>query len=127
MAEGFLKSFDAALEVHSAGTKPSSGVNPYAIRAMKEIGIDISGGQPKNADQFVAQPFDYVITVCDDADQNCPFFTGKVGRRMHIGFPDPADATGTDEQVLAVFRESRDDIRGKFRELYEKELKTKLD
>jgi arsenate reductase len=127
MAEGFLKSFDAALEVHSAGTKPSSAVNPYAIRAMKEVGIDISGGQPKNVDQFVGQPLDYVITVCDDADQNCPFFTGKVGRRMHIGFPDPADATGTDEQVLAVFRESRNDIRGKFRELYEKELKTKLD
>jgi arsenate reductase len=126
MAEGFLKSFDAALEVHSAGTKPSSGVNPYAIRVMKEIGIDISGGQPKNADQFVAQPFDYVITVCDDADQNCPFFTGTVGKRMHIGFPDPADATGTDEQILAVFRESRADIRSKFRELYEKELKTKL-
>jgi arsenate reductase len=126
MTEGFLKSFDPRLEVFSAGTDPSSRVNPYAIRAMKEVGIDLSQGQPKKVDQFVAQPFDYVITVCDDADKNCPYFTGKVGKRLHIGFPDPADATGSDEEIMAVFRKSRDDIRAKFRQLYEKEIKAKL-
>jgi arsenate reductase len=126
MAEGLLRSLDPRLEVHSAGTSPSSAVNPYAIRVMKEDGIDISGGQPKKVDEFVAQPFDYVITVCGDADKNCPYFTGKVGKRMHIGFPDPADATGTEEEILAVFRKSRDDIRERFRKLYENEIKARL-
>ena len=126
MTEGFLKSFDSRLEVHSAGTSPSPRVNPYAIRTMSEAGIDISGGHPKETGQFVAQPFDYVITVCDDADKNCPYFTGKVGKRMHIGFPDPAAAEGTDEELMAVFRNVRDDIRARFRELYDNEIKAKL-
>jgi arsenate reductase len=126
MAEGFLKSFDPRLEVYSAGTAPSGRVNPYAIRVMKEVGIDISGGEPKKVDQFVAQPFDYVITVCDDADKNCPYFTGKVGKRMHIGFPDPADANGAADVIQAVFRKSRDDIRAKFFKLYEGEIREKL-
>jgi arsenate reductase len=126
MTEGFLKSFDSRLEVHSAGTEPSSRVNPYAIRVMKEVGIDISGGHPKKVDQFIDQPIDYVITVCDDADKNCPYFRGKVGKRMHIGFPDPADATGTEEEILAVFRKTRDDIRDRFRALYDDEIAPKL-
>jgi arsenate reductase len=126
MTEGFLKSFDSRLEVYSAGTSPSPRVNPHAVRVMSEVGIDISGGHPKKADQFVTQPFDYVITVCDDADKNCPYFTGKVGKRMHIGFPDPAVAKGTDEEILAVFRRVRDDIQAKFRELHDNELKAKL-
>jgi arsenate reductase len=126
MAAGLLASFDSRLEVYSAGTKPSPRVNPYAIRVMSEVGIDISGGHPKSVEQFVAQPFDYVITVCDDADKNCPYFTGKVGKRMHIGFPDPAAAKGTDEELLAVFRSVRDDIRARFRELYDSEIKAKL-
>ena len=70
MTEGFLKSFDAVLEVYSAGTKPNARVNPYAVAAMKEVGIDISGGAPKSVNQFVGEPFDYVVTVCDDADKN---------------------------------------------------------
>lgn len=123
MTEGFLRSFDKKLEVYSAGTKPSPRVNPFAIQAMKEVGIDISGGTPKSVNQFVDDPFDYVITVCDDADQNCPNFRGKVGQRKHIGFPDPAKATGTDAEKLAVFRKVRDDIRTQFRALYDKELK----
>jgi arsenate reductase len=126
MAEGLLKSFDPRLEVHSAGTEPAARVNPYAIRVMQEIGIDISGGRPKKADAFTDQPFDYVITVCGDADRNCPRFSGQVGRRMHIGFPDPAEASGSDEQILKVFRESRDAIRVRFREFYDQELKAKL-
>jgi arsenate reductase len=126
MTEALLKSFDPRLEVHSAGTAPSDRVHPYAIRAMSEVGIDISGSRPKNADQFLAQPFDYVITVCDEADKNCPYFTGKVGKRMHIGFPDPAAATGSDEEILAVFRKTRDEIRARFRELYDQEIKARL-
>ncbi|MCX6593303.1 MAG: arsenate reductase ArsC [Acidobacteria bacterium] len=122
MTEGFLKSFDPRLEVYSAGTNPSPRVNPFAIKAMQEVGIDISGGTPKNVSQFLGQPFDYVITVCDDADKNCPNFRGKVGHRTHIGFPDPAKATGTDEEKMKIFRTTRDSIRTKFREYYDNVL-----
>ncbi|MCS7023607.1 MAG: arsenate reductase ArsC [Bryobacteraceae bacterium] len=122
MTEGFLRSLDSRLEVHSAGTKPAPRVNPFAIQAMKEIGIDISSGQPKSVEGYLGQSFDFVITVCDDADKNCPRFSGKVGRRLHLGFPDPAKATGTDEQKLAVFRTVRDDIRTRFTALYRSEL-----
>jgi arsenate reductase len=122
MVEGFLKSFDARLEVLSAGTNPAARVNLFAIRAMKEAGIDISGGTPKQVNQFLGQSFDYVITVCDDADKNCPNFRGKVGKRVHIGFPDPALATGTDEEKMTVFRGVRDDIQKRFRDYYEREI-----
>jgi arsenate reductase len=126
MTEGFLRSFDSRLEVYSAGTNPAPRVNPFAIEAMREAGIDISGGVPKKVDQFINQPFDYVITVCDDADRSCPNFKGKVGKRVHIGFPDPAKAAGTDTEKLAVFRKVRDDIRRRFREFYETEIKKGL-
>ena len=124
MTEGFLRSFDPSLEVYSAGTKPAARVNPFAVQAMKEVGIDISGGQPKSVSQFVGESFDYVVTVCDDADKNCPNFRGKVGRRLHIAFPDPARAEGSDQEKLAVFRRVRDDIRTRFRDLYDRELKS---
>lgn len=124
MTEGFLRSFDPSLEVYSAGTKPAARVNPYAVQAMKDVGIDISGGQPKSVSQFVGESFDYVVTVCDDADKDCPNFRGKVGRRLHIAFPDPAKAEGSDQQKLAVFRRVRDDIRTRFRDLYDRELKS---
>jgi len=126
MSEGFLESLDGRLEVYSAGTHPSPRVNPFAVQAMKEIGIDISTGFPKKVDQFINQPFDYVITVCDDADRSCPNFRGKVGKRVHLGFPDPARATGSDEEKLAVFRKVRDDIRKRFREYYESEIRKGL-
>lgn len=123
MAEGFLKSFDDNLEVYSAGTKPAERVNPNAIRVMKEIGIDISNNYPKDVEQFVDQSFDYVITVCDNAKETCPVFIGKVGKQLHIGFEDPADAKGTEDEVLAVFRKVRDEIKRDFYEFYVKELK----
>jgi len=126
MTEGFIRSVDPRLEVYSAGTNPAPRVNPFAIHVMKEVGIDISRGTPKKVDQFISQSFDYVITVCDDADKSCPNFRGKVGKRAHIGFPDPAKATGTDEEKLAVFRKVRDDIRKRFREYYETEIKKGL-
>ncbi|WP_394766727.1 arsenate reductase ArsC [uncultured Paludibaculum sp.] len=123
MAAGFLESFDPRLQVFSAGTKPAARVNPFAIQAMREVGIDISGGTPKSVSQFINLSFDYVITVCDDADKSCPAFRGKVGVRTHIGFPDPAKASGTDAEKLTVFRAVRDDINKRFREYYEKEIK----
>jgi arsenate reductase len=123
MTEGFLRSFDPALEVFSAGTQPAARINPFAVQAMKEVGIDISGGKPKSVNLYTGDSFDYVVTVCDDADKNCPNFRGKVGKRLHIGFPDPAKATGTDDEKLTVFRKVRDDIPTRFKELYEKELR----
>jgi arsenate reductase len=123
LTEGFLKALGPELQVFSAGTAPAPRINPFAVRAMKEVGVDISGGAPKSVSQFLGQSFDYVITVCDDADKNCPNFRGKVGRRLHIGFPDPAKATGTDDEKLAVFRRVRDDIKVRFRTLYENELR----
>lgn len=123
MAEGFLKSFDKNLEVFSAGTKPSSQVHPKAIQVMKEVGIDLSGNYPKHSDQFINDSFDYVITVCDNAKESCPVFIGKVGKQLHIGFEDPADATGTEEEILAVFRKVRDEIKRDFFEFYTQEIK----
>ncbi len=123
MTEGFLRSFDPALEVHSAGTQPAPRIDPFAVRAMKESGVDISSGKPKSVNQFNGDSFDYVITVCDDADKNCPLFRGKVGKRLHLGFPDPASATGTDAEKLAVFRQVRDAIQLQFKEFYEKEIR----
>ena len=119
MAEGFLKSFDSRLDVFSAGTFPASHANPYAVAVMKEAGIDISGNVPKSVDLFLAGSFDYVITVCDDARENCPWFSGKVGHRIHLGFEDPAKAIGTEDEVLTVYRKIRDQIREEFLKFYE--------
>ena len=126
MADGFLRAFDSRLEVHSAGSKPALRVNPYAIRVMNEAGIDLYGASPKNVSEFLPQPFDYVITVCGNAERECPAFTGQVTNRLHIGFPDPADATGSEDEILAVFRESRDSIRERFRQFYDNDLKARL-
>jgi arsenate reductase len=122
MAAAFLKSFDPRLDVYSAGTNPAARINPHAVQVMREGGIDISGGTPKSVQQFVSQSFDYVITVCDDADKNCPNFRGKVGKRVHMGFIDPAKATGTEDEILAVFRQVRDEINQKFSDFYAKEI-----
>jgi arsenate reductase len=122
MAEGFLKSFDENLEVFSAGTKPADKVNPFAIKAMKEVGIDISNGVAENVDKYLSQSFDYVITICDNAKETCPVFMGDVKHRLHIGFDDPADAVGTEEEVMPVYRRVRDEIKRDFYEFYKKEL-----
>ena len=118
MAEGFLKSFDDELEVFSAGVKPEGRVNPNAVKVMEEIGIDISGGVPQDVNEFIDMNFDYVITVCDNAKETCPVFTGNVEERLHIGFEDPADATGTEEEILCVFRKVRDEIKKDFKDFY---------
>lgn len=124
IAEGFLRSFDSSLEVFSAGTFPAEQVNPFAVGVMKEVGIDLSGHHPKSVDQFLDQPFDYVITVCDNAKETCPVFAGKVQHRVHLGFPDPAQARGSREDVLSVFRTVRDDIESTFRHFLKETIKS---
>lgn len=96
-------------QAFSAGTQPSGYVHPLARRALDEIGIH-HDGRSKSAEDFRGQDFDVVITVCDDAAENCPVWLGK-GKRVHIGFPDPALAQGSEEDKMAIFRKVRDDIR----------------
>ena len=122
MAEGFLKSLDNNLEIYSAGTKPAEKVNPYAVKAMEEIGIDISSGVAEDVTKYIDQSFDYVITVCDNAKETCPVFTGNVKKQIHIGFDDPADAVGTEEEVMPVYRRVRDEIEKEFQKFYKKEI-----
>lgn len=123
MAEGFLKSFDQSLEVFSAGTKPAQSVHPKAVQVMNEAGIDISGGVPEDVQKYLPMSFDFVVTVCDNAKETCPVFLGNVREQLHIGFEDPADATGTDEQVLQVFRKVRDEIKNDFYNFYINKVK----
>ncbi|MDP3148939.1 MAG: arsenate reductase ArsC [Ignavibacteria bacterium] len=124
IAEGFLKSFDDELEVFSAGTNPSNQVHPKAIQVMSEVGIDLSKNHPKKVDQFVTDPFDFVITVCDNAKETCPIFIGRVGKQLYIGFEDPADATGTEEEIISEFRRIRDEIKIDFYKFYEENLRS---
>jgi arsenate reductase len=123
MAEGFLKSFDENLEVFSAGTKPAVRVHPMAIKAMNEAGIDISKNHPKNVDEFLNDSFDYVITVCDEANEACPYFYGKVGYRLHFRFEDPAAAVGSEEEVFAIFKRVRDEIKNEFYTFFQENIK----
>jgi arsenate reductase len=118
MAEGFFKSFDNELIVYSAGTNPGKSVHPKAIQVMEEAGIDISKNKPINVDRFIKDSFDYVITVCDNAKETCPFFSGVVKNRLHIGFDDPAEAKGTEEEVINKFRIIRDEIKSEFYKFY---------
>ena len=114
MAEGILReSAGGAFRVESAGSKPAGHVHPLAIRAMAEIGIDISQNRSKHLDEFLTQKVETVITVCGHADQACPMFPGQVNRH-HWGFDDPAHATGSEEERLAQFRRVRDEIRRVF-------------
>jgi arsenate reductase len=123
MAQGFLKSFDNMLEVHSAGTSPAPAVNPSAVKVMAEVGIDISKNSPKHVDEYLNDQWDYVITVCDDANETCPFFIGKVKHRLHMGFEDPSHATGSDEFIMSEFRRVRDEIKTEFFKFYNTNLK----
>jgi len=126
IAEGVLKSLDPRLEVHSAGTHPAGIVHPKAVAVMKEIGVDISANRPKSVKEFLGHPFDYVITVCDDANETCPVFTGTVRHRLHIGFDDPSWARGSDEEVMAEFRRVRDEIIAGFGKLYRGKIAPRL-
>lgn len=110
MAEALLNTlYGDSYEGYSGGTHPSE-INPFAVEIMKEIGIDISDHKAKNVSQFVNDQFDYVITVCDKANETCPFFP-TAGARLHKGFEDPSRAMGTDQEILNVFTRVRDDIK----------------
>ena len=111
MAEGLVKHYlSKQWKAFSAGTEPSGYVHPLAIQAMAELGIDISKQKSKSTEKFRRKRLDMVVTVCDDAAENCPVWLGE-GEVAHISFPDPAKATGTDEEKMEVFRAVRDDIR----------------
>ena len=126
MAHGFLQSFDGKIEVFSAGTEPAAKVNPKAVEVMKEAGIDISHHTPKKVDQYLKNEWDYVITVCGDANENCPAFFGKVRHRLHVGFEDPSHATGTEEYIWSEFRRVRDQIKESFYRLYVEQIRPQL-
>ena len=114
LAEGILRrAAGNSLNVQSAGSKPAGYVHPLAVQVMNEIGIDITSHQSKHLNEFLNTNVETVITVCGNADQACPMFPGQVNRH-HWGFDDPAHATGTDEEKLAVFRRVRDEIRRVF-------------
>lgn len=123
MAHGFLQSFDKNLEVHSAGTEPAQQVNPRAVQVMKEAGIDISHHSPKLVDIYLKNVWDYVITVCDGANETCPAFVGQVKNRLHIGFEDPSNARGSEEYILSEYRRARDLIRSSFYKFYLENIK----
>ena len=111
MAHGILQSLDDTIEVCSAGTHPVEQVNPNAIAVMREIGIDISEHTPTDVRQYLTQEWDYVITVCGNANETCPVFAGHVKHRLHIGFDDPSDVTGTPDFIKNEFRRVRDNIK----------------
>lgn len=118
MAHGFLQSFDPDLDVHSAGTNASGKLNPEAVEVMKEAGIDISHHTSDSVDKYLDGEWDYVITVCGGANESCPAFMGKVKHRLHIGFDDPSDATGTPEFILSEYIRVRDEIKEEFHAFY---------
>ncbi len=126
MAQGFLQSFSKDVEVHSAGTIPASQVNRKAITVMAEAGIDIRAHYPKMVDKYIHDEWDYVITVCDDANETCPVFSGKVKHRLHMGFEDPSHAKGTEDFVWSEFRRIRDAIKEEFYKFYMNQIKPQL-
>ena len=121
MADGLInQDFAGEIQAFSAGTAPH-GLNPKAVRVMAELGIDISANSSDHLSRYDGQDFDYVISLCGDADEKCPLFIGGVERR-HIGFDDPPRATGTEEEVLNAYRRVRDEIRQQLGEFFRHEL-----
>lgn len=123
MAHGFLESFDSNIKVFSAGTNPSEKINPKAVGVMNEIGVNINNHTPHNVSEYLNEPWDYVITVCGAANENCPVFTGNVKHKLHFGFEDPSEEFGNENFVISKFRETRDKIKDRFLKFYNEELK----
>ena len=123
MAHGFLQSFDEKLIVRSAGTQAAGTLNEGALKAMAEVGIDISSHSSDPVETYLAQEWDYVITVCGGANETCPTFLGKVNHRLHIGFDDPSHATGTPEFIESEFRRVRDEIKARFSQFHLEQIK----
>jgi arsenate reductase len=126
MAQGFLQSFDDRITVKSAGTVPAESINPIAVKVMAETGIDISKNRPRPVDDFLNEEWDYVITVCDEANESCPFFIGKVKHRLHMGFSDPSKVTGSEDYVMSEFHRVRDQIKDAFYEFYKNEASNRI-
>lgn len=111
MAQGWVNhELGKTWEARSAGTRPAEAVHPLALLVMAEVGVDISAGRPQLVDSYLHEPWDLVVTVCDSARETCPVFSGPV-ETLHISFPDPAGAEGTDDEILPLFRTVRDSIR----------------
>lgn len=127
MAHGFLQSFSKDITVCSAGTEASGKLNPGAVKAMAEIGIDISGHTSDWVDKYLNDEWDYVITVCGGANEACPTFIGKVKQRLHIGFDDPSDAVGTDEFIWSEYIRVRDEIKEAFHKLFVNKIEPLID
>ncbi|PKP51998.1 MAG: protein tyrosine phosphatase [Bacteroidetes bacterium HGW-Bacteroidetes-1] len=126
MAHGFLQSFNKNILVRSAGTEPAKQVNQTAVKVMKEVGIDISHHTPKKVDEYLKNQWEYVITVCDHANETCPLFMGKVKHRLHIGFEDPSHAIGSEAFILSEFHRVRDQIKNEFYKLYSEQIMPQL-
>jgi arsenate reductase (thioredoxin) len=126
MAHGFMESFDKKITVRSAGTEASGKLNEKAVAAMKEIGIDISNHTSDPVEKYLGEEWDYVITVCGGANENCPVFVGNVKNRLHIGFDDPSHVTGTDEYIWSEYIRVRNEIKEAFEKLYIDQIKPNL-
>lgn len=122
MAQGLLQALDAGLFVFSGGTQPAERVNEMAVDVMREIGIDISSHVPTSVERYLDECWDYVITVCGNARDTCPHFTGHVSRQLHIGFDDPSKATGSAAYVHGEFVRVRDEIRREMTRFYLTEI-----
>jgi len=126
MAHGFLQSFDKSITVCSAGTEASGKLNQKAVKAMAEIGIDISHHTSDSVSKYLGEEWDYVITVCGGANEACPAFLGKVKNRLHIGFDDPSHAVGSEEFIWSEFIRVRDEIKEGFYAFYTEKIKPQL-
>lgn len=126
MAHGFLQSFDPNITVCSAGTQASGKLNQKAVAAMKDAGIDISKHTSDSVDKYLNEEWDYVITVCGGANEECPAFFGKVKTRLHMGYDDPSHVEGTEEFIWSEFIRVRDEIKEGFYKLYIEQIKPQL-
>ena len=126
MAHGWLQSFDQSLTVCSAGTQASGKLNEKAVKVMAKAGIDISHHTSDSVDKYLKDEWDYVITVCGGANEECPAFFGKVNHRLHIGFDDPSHAVGTEEFIWSEFIRVRDEIKDGFYKFYVEQIKPQL-
>lgn len=122
MAHGFLQSFDQDLKVCSAGTRASGRLNPKAVEVMRDAGVDISYHTSESVDKYLSDEWDFVITVCGGANESCPAFMGKVKQRLHIGFDDPSEATGTPEFIDSEYVRVRDEIKQAFYSFYTRRI-----
>lgn len=126
MAHGFLQSFDSNIDVYSAGTEASGRLNQGAVKAMAEIGFDISSHTSDSVEKYLGESWDYVITVCGGANESCPTFNGKVANRIHLGFDDPSHAVGTEQFIKGEFIRVRDAIKARFHQFYLEDIKPQL-